>query len=203
MANFTISADIFLRLSAVALQSEETHTKFADVMRAIRIENNAGVSLAIATCGQVIAIECLEESGEDGEVTIRIDDAMMTLARDEAAQNGSLIIIQAPGWTIAKGSVTGRMYPLNAEVPGEWPDWRGVVPALQPSKNNGAFVFGAEWLGRLAKAAPSGVIVLPKFADLDTPVVVNDLNDPNWIGIILLGKQGGKKPAEIPDWVHS
>jgi hypothetical protein len=201
MSNFIISAETFIRLSSVALKADENHDKYAEVMRAIRIENHSGVSVAVATCGKLVAVECLAECDEDGEVTVRIDDAMMTLAREEAKQDGSLTITQAPGWTVAKGTVTGRMYPLNAEVPGDWPDWRGVIPAMQPSKNNGAFAFGAEWLERLAHCSPSGVIVLPKFADLDTPVIVNDLNDTNWIGIILLGKQAGKIPAEIPDWV--
>ena len=201
MTQFIISAATFIRLSSAALKADETHTKYETVMRAIRIENRGGVSLAIATCGMLIAIECLTECNEDGEVTIRIDDAMMALARDEAEQDGSLMITQAPGWTIAKGTVTERMYPLNAEIQGDWPDWRSIVPLTQPTKSNTAFILSAGWLARLTEAAPSQIIVLPRHVDASVPIVVGDKNDPNWIGVILPGK-GDNKPAEIPDWLH-
>jgi len=201
MSIFKISADIFLRLSAVSLKADEHHAQFAETMRGIRVENRGGVSVAVATCGRLIAVECLSECDDDGEVTIRIDNAMLALARDEAQQNGSLMITQAPGWTIAKGSTTERMYPLNAEIPGDYPDWRGVIPQAQPLKSNTAFILSAGWLARLAEAAPSQSIVLPKHVDVATPIVVCDKNDPNWVGIVLPGK-GENKPAEIPDWLH-
>jgi len=207
MTEFIINADTYLRLSKIALQPDEQHTKDGNVtpfdtsLRSVRIEQDGGVALAVATCGKLLAVECLSDCGDDGVLNVTIDPKLIAIAQAELEQSGSLIIKQAPGWTIARGSATGTMYPLNAEIIGEWPNWRDLIPARQPAKNNGAFVFDGQWIGRMGASAPSGIFVLPRCSNVDAAVVVRDTIDPNWMGVFLISDRENKQePAEVPAW---
>lgn len=203
MTDYKINPDVFVRLATASLQSDEKHDKYDAIIRGVRIECRDGVALAVASCGPIIVVECIEESGEDGTVTITNDPRMMELAEAEAAASGMLMITQAPGWTVVRGLETGKMLPINGEIVGDWPDWRALMPGELPSKNNGAFVLVASWLSRIASASPSGTIVLPKFADKKQPLVIRDLNDDNWIALVLMAHHNDNNdyaPAEIPEW---
>lgn len=203
MTDYRINPDVFLRLATASLQSDEKHEKYGNMIRGVRIETRDGVALAVSTCGPIIVVECLEESGEDGNVTITNDPRMIELAEAEAAASGMLMITQAPGWTVVRGLETGKMLPINGEIIGDWPDWRALMPTVLPSKNNGAFVLSAAWLTRIASAAPSGTIVLPKFADKSQPLIIRDLNDNAWLALVLMAHHDNGKDypsAEIPEW---
>lgn len=201
---FKIDAGIYLRLCTAALQPDESNTKHNEAIRSVRIEYRDGVGIAVASCGKLLVAECLSEAGENGEVNITIDPALQTLAIAERDASGMLIITQAPGWTVARGIETGKMLPMNAEIAGEWPDWRALVPRLLPSKNTGSFVLSSHVLQRIAAASPSGQIVLPKFADKSQPILMRDEIDPNWLALMFLNN-GGRSDlppyAEIPEWV--
>lgn len=204
MTEFRIKAETFLRLANVSLQPNEQHSKYDAVLRSVRIEHVDGVAVAVASCGQLVVAECLHDCSETGAVNVTIDPKLIEIAEAEKLVDGVLIITQAPGWTIARGIETGKMYPLNAEIVGDWPAWRDLVPKSQPSKNNGVFSFGADWLYRLAKSSISETIILPKFADKETPVVLTDPGDPNWFGMILLnnvGRDDTTLPARAPEWL--
>lgn len=201
---FSINADIFLRLSHAALQPDETHSKYDNVLRAVRIEYRDGVGVAIATCGQILVAECLDECGENGEINVVINSHLLEIAAAERNASGRLIITQAPGWSVARGIETNRMCPVNAELVGEWPDWRDLVPKELPSKFNASFMLEAGLLARMARTSPSGVILFPKFADKEQPIVLRDKIDPNWFGLIFIDKDGcvDMPPvATIPEWV--
>ena len=60
-----------------------------------------------------------------------------------------------------------------------------------------------ERLAVLASTAPSGTIIFPEFIDVDTPVVVNDVHDPNWLGVFISKPEGNDTPdpVTIPSWV--
>lgn len=205
MTEYTIKAETFLRLAHAALQpGEESKNKYASSLRVVRIEQNGGVAIALASYGKIIVGECLPECGDDGMINITIDPALMTLAEAEARQDGVIHINQVPGWTVARTIVTERMYPMNAEVVGDWPDWRLLVPDHQPTKNNGAFGFHSEHIARMGRTSPSGSFVLPKCADKNVTVLVRDKDDPNWFGMFLTTDPLTKQdfvPAEIPDFL--
>jgi hypothetical protein len=200
MTDFYISAETFVRLSGVALQPDDKpNTQYQ--LACVRIEQQGGVAIALASYTKMFVGECLQESGEDGVVNVTIHPELLAIAKAEAEQSGKLHIQQAPGWTIARGVVTGRMFPLNAEVPGEWPDWRGLIPTVMPSKSNGAFVFSGYHISRMGASAPSGSFVLPRHVDHEQPVLVRDSVDPNWFGLFLVGTKEKHAPAEVPEWL--
>lgn len=200
MTDYYISADTFIRLAGVAIQSDEKpNTKYE--LRCVRIEQEGGVAIALASYTKMFVGECLTECGEDGVVNVTIHPELMAVAEAEAEQSGKLHIQQLPGWTIARGVVTGRMFPLNAELPGDWPDWRGLIPTVTPAKSDGAFTFSGYDVGRMGQSAPSGVFVLPRHVTRGVPVLVRDLTDTNWFGVFLTRKDEAIKPAEIPEWL--
>jgi len=201
MTQFAISCELYLRLAGMALQPDENNRQ---VLRCVRIEHRAGVALAVASNAFALAGEymgALAEGEPDGAVNIVIDPALQALATQSL--DGDLIINQAPGWTVITTS-DGVMFPGNGELPGDYPDWRALVPGDLPTKNNGCFCFSGALLSRLCKTAPCGVIRCARNIDMSQPTIVRDIKDENWFGIFFVsdgGKEQSFKPATIPDFL--
>lgn len=201
MIDFTIKAEIFVRLSGAALQPNDEPHKFEKVFRSVRIEYRDRTAIAVATNGPILACERLEFCGNDGAINITINPEMLRMAKAEAAQDGSIIVSQSPGWSIARFAATETMFPLNAEIDGEWPEWRQLF-AKPSTKNDGVLAFNSINIARLGETAPTGLIVFPKTLRPAEPVIIRDAHDPSWSGVFLSqGVQVIDTPAQRPEWV--
>lgn len=199
---FKIDPEIYLRLAAVSVQPDEEHKAVA---RSVRIEHHNGKIIAIASNGKFLCGELLGECDDEGAVNVTNDPELRKIAEAEVAASGVLLISQVAGWTVARGGETGKMYALNAEVEGEYPDWRALVPTTKPTKPNGVIAFFPYVMKRIADASPSGVIVFPEVIDITQPVLIRDKTDPNWFGLYLLTDAPNKqtfKAATVPDWLR-
>ena len=199
---FKIDPETYLRLAAVANALSADNPN--QVLRSVRIEHRAGKVIAVASNAKFICGELLGECMDEGAVNVSVDPALQDIAKAELAASGLIAVTVAPGWTVARGIETNRMFPLIAEVAGNWPDWRALVPLEKAKKSNGVIAFYGESVRQISDASPSGVIVFPDVIDITQPVVIRDKTDPNWFGLYLLTDKAGTqtfKPATVPDWL--
>lgn len=197
---FTIPCELYTRLAGVAIQPDEETNR--PTLRSVRIEHLNGRCVAIASNAMILAGEFITDHDEpDGGVNVTIDPALVALAAQ--APDANLIVNQAPGWTVITTS-DGMMFPGNGEVPGEYPEWRGLIPTELPTKNNGCFSFSGRQMARLCASSPSGRIRCARNIDMAQPTIVRDVHDENWFGIFMCSEADGKqeyKPATVPEFL--
>lgn len=156
---------------------------------------------AIATNRLCLAVEYLGRVQADDEaVNVSLD--LVAPCVEGAKFDGTLTVMVNAGWAVATTSA-GYFHPGNAAVAGEWPKWRSMIPRELPKKPSGAIAFVASELELLARAAPTGDIVLPTTYDAEHPIIVRDLNDPDWLGVFLSidHRRQSFKPATVPEWI--
>jgi hypothetical protein len=198
---FIIPADVFARLSVAALRSgpDEEIKSPIDMLRSVRVEHRNGKRLVVASNHKILVCELIDKNvaEPDGSVNITLD--LINPCNLAMANDGRLEInIVSESWAVAT-ITTGYFYPGNAMVIGQYPEWRGLIPET-PKKAVGSIVFNPDDLALMARAAPSGRIVLPRLFDDSQPIICRDTVDPNWLGVFL-SKSDGIEPATVPEWI--
>lgn len=203
MTTFIIPAATYLRLATIAPQPDEIESR--NWLRCVRIETVGGRTVAVVSNGKLLAGELIPGEPEgDGAVCVTIDQPLINMAQIAAKLDENLVISQAPGWTVIT-TTGGAMLPINGEIDGSgWPEWRTLLPADLPTKNNGCFSFRGDLMARLCASAPSGSIRCAKNIDMTQPTIVRDQDDENWFGMFMVSEINGKQPfppATLPDWL--
>lgn len=91
-----------------------------------------------------------------------------------------------------------------AVSPPEYAMWRAIPErASQVKEAYGFLFFDTNNLTKLAACSPSGHIIFPKLIDTRQPVLLNDENEPNWMGFFMgVNEQysNNLKPAIMQGW---
>lgn len=202
MTTFTIPCELYTRLAGVAIQPDEETNR--PTLRSVRIEHLNGRCIAVASNARIVAGEFIQDIDEErGFSGVNVSIAPGLLALAAQAPDADLIVNQAPGWTVITTS-DGAMFPGNGEVPGDYPEWRGLIPTELPTKNNGCFSFSGLQMARLCASSPSGSIRCARNIDFAAPTIVRDIHDENWFGIFMVTdgeKAQSFKPATVPEFL--
>lgn len=203
---FTIPCATYVRIrNASFLPGDREPAVNRPYLKSVRIEHVNGRKFIVASNAYIFVAEYLGETAEaNGHVNITNNDILADACNRESEYTSNLIVDIGGGWGIATTTL-GYGYPMNAVVDGNWPDWRQIIPTeVVARKYHGAACFNERDTLRLIKSAPSGEIVLPKIVDGGIPVIVRDLEYPNWLGMFLTGRWRGQAvpPSEIPDWIR-
>lgn len=197
---FTVPCHIFARAAKAALQPDKPDgVPSFSAIRSVRVEHYQGVAMAIATNRRIMVVEYIGPTEQpDGAINVSLDLAAACQQRADTDLN--LMITQAPGWSVGQIGVD-YFHPNNAEVVGEFPNWRALIPKPVRS-SNGALGLSAEELALLAEISPTGGFVLPTHYDSEQPILVRDYKDDGWIGLFLALEHRGQtfKPAVLPGW---
>jgi len=203
--NITISCSVFARLAKVARLNTD------GCLRSIWLEVKDGKTIAVATDRKIMAIEFISEGGGvDFSMNAVVDDALIAQCEIEKSFSGSIDFEFNPAlnWTYAKTSF-GYVHGQNAALVGDDDKnvlhrWRGCLPDKLPKITTGGMFTNVERLAVLASSSPSGMIIFPEQIDVDKPVVVNDVHDPNWLGVFLSKPENNSTPdpVTIPGWAR-
>lgn len=195
-----IPCDTIARLSHL-LPIEPTDTVFDH----FRLDNGK----VIASDRLFMGIESVEPF--EGVFYIRADEALIEQCRTEAQWSSLIEFTPVPALQYTTAITT--MGFKVAENIGIWPDgptdydvWRERV--LDPvretlAESRGPMVFYAGELERLARASPSGAIMLEQFVDpRNRPVVARDIDSPDWVGFFHARIEDGRHHvgATVPGW---
>lgn len=200
---FSIPCATFVRLAKAAMQPDETDSKGRIFFRCVRLEHRHGMTLALATNGRILSIEKIGDTEQpDGTLCVTLNSELMKHVVAEAEFDSVLSLNYDPPSNYAIAMTTfGYMYPDNASILDEWPDWRLYLPTT-PTKLAGTVVFNEDTV-RLMGTAPNGMIALPKIVNSDHAIILRDPLDANWFGLIMsVDKLEGIQipPATIPDF---
>ncbi len=115
--------------------------------------------------------------------------------------SGDVVVIPgAACWVERDGMPVEFLQPL----PYKYIDWRAsALPKKAPKKPTVPVSFSARHIEKLLSTTPSGGIVFPEFIDVNSSVVVNDPDVPEWFGLFMPVLDGDKRnlqPAIIPGW---
>lgn len=204
--NVEIPCELYIRFAEIAkLLDPQDKRKY---FRSLYIERKNNQLFIVATNVKVAAIEYLRSEGPDESTAIAVDDALIAQCEKEIQFNSNLHITANPAlkFTAIKTSF-GYNHALNChvELPAkcDFHTWRDWFPDALATKTNGAMFWGMQALYGLAQASKSGGLVFPEFIDTSLPVVVNDSEANNWVGLFMPTTGGAKTtPATIPDWIE-
>lgn len=202
--NVEIPCELYSRMIEIPKLLDDAETR--RYLRSLYIERKNKRVYVVVTNVKLAAIQHLGIiDGPDEAIAICIDDQLMEVCDKETPFNGKLSIVSNPvlGYTAIK-STFGFQFPGNAHIAlpdnNAFKDWRTWLPDQLPNASHGAMYWNAFAVEALATASTSGGICFPEFIDTSKPILINDDNDPNWIGIFF-NKIGNQPPAILPDWV--
>lgn len=210
--NFILPTAIYTRLSGIpsrfiaAMSAEER-----EMLTCIRLERHNKYTYAIATNRRVAAVYFLGvENAPDAVLHMALDADLLTQCEKEAPFNSTMEIVNIPaiGMANAKTSL-GYVCPNNLAKPSENSPiaaWRTWTPSKPIDMTVDAMSWQLDDMIALNKSSPSGVVRFPEFIDANKSVVMNDLKDPNWVGMFMAnrrndeGKPYAVEPAIVPEW---
>lgn len=200
----TISCEVFARLANLAKLNQNGY------LRSIWLENNNGKVIAVATDRKIMAVEFLGEvAGVDFSMNAVVDDALVSQCEIEKSIGSKITFSHNPTLNYTTATTTlGYTFPGNASVIASDENmiarWRSCLPDKIPAISTGGMFTKMERLAILAKTAPSGVVIFPEIIDVDVPVIVNDVHDPNWFGVFISKPEGVETPdaVTLPGWAR-
>ena len=206
--NFEIPAEIYVRLANVTKRIPDDD---GGNLGCVRLENRNGDAFAISTNRRIAAVYYLGKSKDgDGFVHVTNDDVLINQCVSETPFSSILHITAIPELQMASAKTTyGYNYPGNAGVfppDARLNDWRNLAPATPIKKTNGAMSWTLDDMLSLNSASMSGKLAFPEFIDVRSPVIVRDIEYPNWLGVFMPTRRedGGKsyavEAATVPAW---
>jgi hypothetical protein len=210
---FTITCAAFCRLAGIpAFFEPKTDEEIKKQLSCVRLENKSGNVFGIATNQKVAAVEWLGKTTEkDGAVHIALNPDLIKQCTQEAAFDSFLEIIYIPE-ILQAGAKTMLGFVLQGNaaavgVPEHSPlaQWRDWIPQKMPTKSKGAMYWNVDHIATLAAAAPTGKIVFPEFIDVDQPLIIRDVDAPEWFGMFIAKPAPSDTvppPAGVPEWVR-
>lgn len=173
------------------------------IFASLRLDNGC----VIASNRRFMAVERVPPF--QGVAHIAVDDALIEQCRTEAQYASTIEITpnHALKFTVGKttlGFVTGNIGVFDSF--GDFDRWRAVIaPCAEPlTASAGAMIFDTPELAQLVASAPSGAVVFETHINPDArPVLVRDINSPDWCGCFLPRLADGlhHAPAALPGWL--
>lgn len=162
----------------------------------LRIENDS----VIATDRRFMAIEHV--GGNPGVIHMQVTPTLLAQCKVETAFSSKLTLDPVAG-VVRTTMGYAETVPFYAAAT-TFDRWREIVAsAAQECKASiGAMFWSLDDVARLAATSPSGQIVFPKFIDTSRPVLLRDVNSPDWLGIFSPVSNDGlmHAPASVPAW---
>jgi hypothetical protein len=152
----------------------------------------SGKVFAIASDGKILACERIG--------FVQGLPASQTIIRPlPQHKSGDVVIVPGAVWVEVNGMPIDFLQPINET----YINWRFALPKTAPKKPVVPVSFSSRHLLKLASTSPSGGLVFPDFIAMDSSIVVNDADVPEWFGLYMPVVDGDKKnlqPAILPGW---
>lgn len=217
---FKIPCEVYARMSnACILVDNEKRMQ----LNVIRIEHVDGKCFVIATNAKVMAVQLIGEvDAPDGFVNVLRLPELIEQCEQEKAYDGELSIVVINELNFASAKTTfGYNYPGNVRYsfpenetdlrpwgkdgPNDPQGWRQVLPKEPLKKPSGFMFMNTAEITNLGKASPSQQLIFPSIIDANSPVIVRDKIDEDWMGVFLPQNEKYNKDingaAVIPEWL--
>lgn len=208
--NFILKCETYVRLATVCLNFHplvDNETK--ELLNCVRLEYKNGHYYAVSTNKKIASIQYLGVTNEaDSEAHIIVNEQLIEQCKSEAQYDSHIEIMCVPEIQASSfKTLMGYAYQGNAcifpddKIMSEWREW---APDKPVTKTKGIQYWNADNIAALAASSPSGAVFFPEHIDTDKPVIMRDLNDPNWCGLFMAepgpNDRQVKDGAELPTW---
>ena len=199
MTDFVIPCETYARLCKVHhCEPLEPH----EFDNTIRLEDN----VAISSNRKIMVIEKLPIPNK-GIIHIKTDEVLAEQCEEAAKTKGFLTINYQPAMKYAIASLTtGYNHTENLAVTSEesnpWGDWRDLIADASAVENKGSMFWSMAEMIALNAASPTGSLIFPTHINADYPVLVRDVNSPDWLGLFMPSSTNRDyQPASVPEWI--
>jgi hypothetical protein len=201
MTDYVIPCETLVRLTKVLQLDGENMT---DWLRTVRIDNG----VAICTNRKMMVMENI--GGASGVIHIIADAKLIAQCAVEAPFNSVLTITvnEQLRFAVAKTTLgyihSGNACLWAATAENDLERWHTIVdrcraPSTEPK---GVMFWDAYNIANLAASSPSGTLVFEEIVDVTKPIVIRDMNDPDWCGFFIPSKSSiDYDGAAIPEWL--
>ncbi len=206
---FQIPCETYYRLSKILSYFQpDIDDEIKQKINCIRLENSNGILIAVATNQKIAVIEKIGATNQpNGAVHIVVNEKLINQAKTEKVYNSFIEVIAIPQMAMASAkTMLGYTYEGNVAIfPTETPmdDWRDWAADEPIKKSKGAMYWNTIYLNMLNESSLSGKLAFPEFIDTEKPVVLNDIENPNWIGLFMPKRADSEiqvSPAQLPKW---
>lgn len=202
----TIPCNVYARMAEVPAMLDATDPR--QYLKCLYFERKNNQLFIVVTNAQCGAMEYLgRNDGPDECTAIPFDQSIMRICEQET-QFGSLMIEANELLRYTKLSTTlGGPFTFNGYHPlpdnHQFKTWREWFPAEQPTQSFGTMYWNAAVMWSLCSASKSGGLKFPQFIDVRKPVLINDADSSDWIGVFMPTQKGTDvmPPVVVPDWV--
>lgn len=177
-------------------------------LRSLFFERKDNQLFCVATNGRCAAIEYLgRNDGPNEHAAIICDTQFVNICDHETKFDGKIQIEVVDALGFAKLVTTfGGMLNGNGFVPlpndHEFQRWRDWMPKEIPTQSYGTMFWNTTSIYALSCACKSGGLTFPQHIDIRKPVVINDAQYSDWVGVFMpSAKDIEIKNVIIPDWV--
>lgn len=208
--NFKLPTDIYLKLQNICDYFPSNITdRVRESINCVRLEYKNGKYFALSTNSQIMSVYYLGHIGlEDAVAHLVIDQKLVNQCMQESPFMSVIELSVFEELTIGNLKTSlGYEFPDNACVFHDYTplnDWFRWVPDAPATKPNASMKLDEHLLSMLSESSPSTSLVFPTTIDHTQPVIVRDLHDENWCGVLKPGEFTEEEDfVTIPQWwVH-
>lgn len=201
MSKFVVKAEVLQRFSALY---KSLDPKAPESLKCLRVEIHKGKMYLIG-CNQYVAcVERLSDTDQPDDVCyIKVNNAFLDSIEKELNIKGAFTFDTLPEIAMGTTSTTdGTSY--NDFI--IWPDkspldkWRKWF--VESKENKGVMYCTLYQIQTLFQTSPTGEVTFPEVINSKEPVIVRDVNNPDWLGAFIPAFDGQKviQAAKLPEW---
>lgn len=202
----TIPCSVYARMAEIPATLDATDPR--QYLKCLYFERRTNQLFIAVTNAQCAAMEYLgRNDGPDEAMAVVLHKTLIDLCELET-QHGSLTIEANEMLRYTKLSTTfGGVSPINGYhlLPNEhqFKTWREWFPHEQPTKSFGTMYWNSHCMWSLCSASKTGGLKFPEHIDVRKPVLINDADSSDWIGVFMPTQKGTDRMSSVvvPDWV--
>lgn len=203
---FEISCNLYSRMAEIPSTLDASDPR--QYLRCLYFERKNNQLYVVGTNARCAGVEYIgRNDGPDEHCAIMIDKQLINICEIETPLNGSIVIDanEMLRFTNIRMKL-GAPYPVNMfhllPDTNEFQNWRKWFPDEIPTQSYGTMYWNTPSIYALSCASKTGGLKFPQHIDVRKPVLINDADSSDWIGVFMPTQQGtGTMPAVcFPDW---
>lgn len=202
----TIPCNVYSRMAELPATLDPSNPR--QYLRCLYFERKSNQLYCVATNARCAGIEYLgRNEGPDEFAAVVIDQQMIKMCETEAMHNGNMTINAnellrfTTIETTFGGTSNGFFHLLPDE--NEFQRWRKWLPDEIPTQSYGTMYWNTPSIYALSCASRTGGLKFPQHIDVRKPVLINDADSSEWIGVFMPTQDGTQNmlPVLMPDWL--
>lgn len=201
----TIPSNVYSRMAEIPSTLDPSDAR--QYLRCVYFERKNNLLYCVSSNARCAAVEYLgKNEGPDERTAIAINRELIKICETETPLNGMMTvdandILRFTNVSTTFGPFQSAMYHALPDD-NEFNRWRKWFPDEIPTQSYGTMFWNTESIYSLSCASKTGGLKFPQYIDVRKPVLINDADSSDWIGLFMPTQQGtpNMSPVAMPDW---